>query len=561
MPIVHKDKIIGLVYLENSFISRAFTLGRVATIKTISGQAAISIQNSQLFRNLEQKVADRIQQIRSIMSNIKQGIFSIGGDMRIEADYSDHLEEIMGVQDIAHSDVSQFFVNRLSLDNDKKSMIRSVINSLLGSDSLAFDLNAHVLPAEAEIDANGVKKIIEIDWAPTLDDSDTVRSLLVAVKDVTRMRDLALEGAKLEREFALLREVIAAPPNSLIDLVHRATECIARNRGELKVFAGAASLRSMFINLHTLKGQSRLHDLSALSASVHEAEEKITAAMNDNSPLDIENAGRDLDLIEESLNQYVAIFETKLNRSVKKASPENLGLDASVLRRQLESPSLSKRSKVLKALLVNNFCQDLGETLAGFHGELTKLAKKLGKEQPEVIVDSPGIWLTPDGKELLSKIMPHLVGNSMDHGIERAEDRLKKGKLPHGTVSFVVKLSGDNLILAYSDDGNGLNLNTIFKKSVEKGLLRADANVSPEEIASQIFSPGFSTAATVSLVSGRGIGMDAVKTTIEEAGGALKVELGLSDSGNVPFTIVMTLPRQIFVLQPTDSQTTEKLSA
>jgi chemotaxis protein histidine kinase CheA len=317
----------------------------------------------------------------------------------------------------------------------------------------------------------------------------------------------------------------------------------------------------MFINLHTLKGQSRSLGLSILSAAVHEAEEKIIAAVQVGSALDFAGAGHDLDHIAAAMEQYVDIFEKKLNHSVTKINLESFGLNTIKLRAYLESPRPGKRSQVIKTLLAANFCQDFGESLLDLRAALSILAKKLGKEEPEIFVDSPAIWLTPDGKALLSKIMPHLIGNSMDHGIEKAEDRIQKGKTPHGTLSFVVKPGSDSLLLAYFDDGNGLNLSAIFKKAVEKGLLAADSKASPEEIAGQIFSPGFSTAASVSLVSGRGVGMDAVKSTIEEAGGNLKVELGTANSGSVPFKIMMTLPRQLFVMRRDKPETGASRSA
>ena len=151
----------------------------------------------------------------------------------------------------------------------------------------------------------------------------------------------------------------------------------------------------------------------------------------------------------------------------------------------------------------------------------------------------------------------------MDHGLEARELRLRKSKAEGGTITLEAYPTGDELCLVYYDDGQGLNLDRIKKKAIEKGLMSASAAPRPEEVAEQILKQGFSTAESTSMVSGRGVGMDAVKSFVEEAGGRLRMEIGSPshDSDQVTFRIIMTIPKLCFALRSRANPDLERLSA
>ena len=117
----------------------------------------------------------------------------------------------------------------------------------------------------------------------------------------------------------------------------------------------------------------------------------------------------------------------------------------------------------------------------------------------------------------------HMVRNAADHGIEGPEDRLMSGKADQGNINISVREAEDEIILTIEDDGRGLNYERIREKAINLGLLEQDENVTEERLASLIFSSGFSTADKVTDVSGRGVGMDAVKRSVEDAGGNVEL--------------------------------------
>ncbi len=117
----------------------------------------------------------------------------------------------------------------------------------------------------------------------------------------------------------------------------------------------------------------------------------------------------------------------------------------------------------------------------------------------------------------------HLVRNSLDHGIERPTERVANSKPEAGRIEIKAYQKGGNVVIEIRDDGRGLPYDRIFSKAVERGLIAASAKPAPEEIVEMIFLPGFSTAETVSDVSGRGVGMDVVRNNIRSLGGTIEV--------------------------------------
>jgi two-component system chemotaxis sensor kinase CheA len=145
--------------------------------------------------------------------------------------------------------------------------------------------------------------------------------------------------------------------------------------------------------------------------------------------------------------------------------------------------------------------------------------------------------------EAIKDPLTHLVRNSVDHGIELPEDRVKAGKDRTGRLILRAFHEGGQVNLEISDDGVGLNGERIRKKAVERGLITAEqaARMSEREIFNLIFLPGFSTAEKVTNVSGRGVGMDVVKTNIEKIGGTVDVQSTLGRGTTVRVKIPLTL--------------------
>jgi len=131
--------------------------------------------------------------------------------------------------------------------------------------------------------------------------------------------------------------------------------------------------------------------------------------------------------------------------------------------------------------------------------------------------------------------------NSIDHGIESAEERAKKGKSRRGTIRLKAEHMGSNVVVSIEDDGSGINRAAVRAKAVEKQLISNDANLSDKEILNLLLLPGFSTAKKVTNVSGRGVGMDVVKRQIDLLRGSVLIASDEGAGTSVSLTLPLTL--------------------
>ncbi len=175
---------------------------------------------------------------------------------------------------------------------------------------------------------------------------------------------------------------------------------------------------------------------------------------------------------------------------------------------------------------------------------LRQTCKEVGKEADLLVTGGEGEL----DRTQLSRIVPaleHILRNAIGHGLEMPEDRSKAGKATSGNVHIVFAHQGSEVVLTISDDGAGINLDALRKKAIEKGRMMDDANLSDSEIMAFILESGFSTAAEVTQISGRGVGMDVVNTEVKQLGGTLHID---SETGKGT-TFILRLPLTVLVNQ------------
>lgn len=145
--------------------------------------------------------------------------------------------------------------------------------------------------------------------------------------------------------------------------------------------------------------------------------------------------------------------------------------------------------------------------------------------------------------EALSDPLVHLVRNSVDHGIEMPEDRVKAGKPKEGVVTLKAAQEGDHILLVIEDDGKGMDPEVLRKIAVEKGLMDAEtaARMTDHDCFNLIFAPGFSTKKEISDISGRGVGMDVVKTRIAQLNGTVEIDSVLDKGTRISIKVPLTL--------------------
>lgn len=182
----------------------------------------------------------------------------------------------------------------------------------------------------------------------------------------------------------------------------------------------------------------------------------------------------------------------------------------------------------------------IGGTFNRFQRMVRDVSKTLGKEI-ELIINGAETELDKTVVEKIGDPLTHLVRNAMDHGIEQADARLALGKPAKGTLTLNAFHDAGSIVIEVSDDGGGLNKEKILSKAIERGLASEGQNLSDKEIFNLIFEAGFSTAETVSNLSGRGVGMDVVKRNIQALRGSVVIDSIEGQGSKVSIRLPLTL--------------------
>ena len=181
--------------------------------------------------------------------------------------------------------------------------------------------------------------------------------------------------------------------------------------------------------------------------------------------------------------------------------------------------------------------QPIGSVFSRVPRLLRELTASTGKHV-NLVVSGEGTELDKTVIERLGEPLTHHIRNAVDHGIEDPAERLATGKSAEGTLTLSAEHRSGRIHIRICDDGRGINRERVLAKAVEKGLVGPDAVLSKEEVEMLIFAPGFSTAATITNVSGRGVGMDVVRANVKDLGGRITIE---SEEGKGT-TFTLTLP-------------------
>ena len=168
------------------------------------------------------------------------------------------------------------------------------------------------------------------------------------------------------------------------------------------------------------------------------------------------------------------------------------------------------------------------------------LAIKTGKAM-ELVIKGEQTELDKTVMEQIGDPLVHLVRNAADHGIESSDIRVANGKPEKGTIALDAYHQGGNIVIEIHDDGAGIDTKKVLEKAIDKGLIDANATLTDSQIYDLLFEPGFSTAAAVTDISGRGVGMDVVKRNIQALGGRIQVESTLGKGSTFRVNLPLTL--------------------
>lgn len=204
--------------------------------------------------------------------------------------------------------------------------------------------------------------------------------------------------------------------------------------------------------------------------------------------------------------------------------------------------SIDTVTSLLQENIMQTRLQPISVVFNKFPRVARDLSHKLGKDI-RLEMSGQDVELDKSIVELLSDPLTHLVRNSADHGIEDPQTRKEKGKPPTGTITLLASQEGGKVIVEISDDGKGIDVQTVKEAAIAKGLIteKTASEMSVHEIQKLILHPGFSTAKQVTDISGRGVGMDVVKSNIERLSGTINIESTFGLGTRITLTLPLTL--------------------
>lgn len=251
-------------------------------------------------------------------------------------------------------------------------------------------------------------------------------------------------------------------------------------------------------------------------------------------------------LTDTSVRVQVALLDRLMNLVGELVLVRNQVLQYSSNHEEQEFLNLSKSLDVvtsdLQSEVMRTRMQPIGNVLSKFQRVVRDLARELGKKI-DITLQGSETELDKTLIEAIKDPLMHIIRNSCDHGVESPEERKSIGKPDTGRILVRAFHEGGHVVLEISDDGRGLDREKLIKKAIEKGLMTLEraSMLSDREAHSIIFLPGFSTASQVTNISGRGVGMDVVKTNIEKIGGSVELLSTLGSGTTIRLKIPLTL--------------------
>lgn len=528
--------------------------------------AIIAEQNA----TLELKVVERTAQlsqktndINAMLNNMNLGVCTVVPGNKLHPEYSAYMRTIFCQEDLAHRDVLETLFADSDLGADAKDQVAVALSAIVGEDAMMFDFNSHLLVTEMQVKGeDGKNKILQMNWSPITNDADAVDKVLLIVQDVTHLRELESEAAAQKEELDVISQIIKISIGKFNDFIDSARKYAAENRQLIQAASGRDKdvVAALFRNMHTIKGNARTFEFTLITNSAHVAEQEYDRLRKDEEAhWDQVALLQELAAVEAAIAKYAEVSEDKLGRKGRASdlfttrgsfvsTDEITSLKAMVadLAKGAASGTVGQLQKKVNQLGLI----PLERLVSGSIDSLSSLSKELNKPTPTVQVSDCEVAFNNTFSQALKSSLMHIVRNSLDHGIEGPDERILAGKPEAGVIRFWCDGEGDQVALHISDDGRGLALHKLYEKGLAAGVFDAATRPSPETVAELIFQAGLSTAEEVTQVSGRGVGMDAVRIFLQEQGASIRIVLRepKAEFSFCPFEFVITLPPTAFLV-------------
>lgn len=372
----------------------------------------------------------------------------------------------------------------------------------LGLEELLDDLMPReVVVAQLPSTLTSGESTFRVEYLPIESEGGELTHLLVSIRDITEQLARQREEAR-QREIITLAQRVGADRGGAI-------EFLEETRRLLKLLRAEPSLAVQKRILHTIKGNTAIFGLQDYSGRCHDLEEVL--AERGSSPTEEE-----ISALEAAWAELRSGVQPFLGEG-KAGTLEVRAADLAELKTAIGSGASPAQ---LLSLLDGWAFEALEVRFERIAGQLTGIAQRLGKKPPVVRTEARGLRQCPEQWRDFWSALSHVLRNAMDHGIEGAEERLEAGKPVAGEIRLFANVVGTRFVVGIADDGRGLDWDTVRARAQSLGL-PAETTL---DLIEALFHDGLSTKAVVSDVSGRGVGLGAVRMATEARGGKIDIE-------------------------------------
>lgn len=483
-------------------------------------------------KNLEVKVAERTKElseantfIKTMINSLDQGLFVFNKESQIADIYTKACVNLFD-QELKSKKVPEV----LNLD-EKEAVNFTKWSELIFANKIPFE-SAKVLGpkkyTKGNVEEEDDFKHIEINYYPIFDTEENLKNVVAVATDKTN-EILAQESFKKKDDFVTMLLKIVKNKASFISLIEESKNLIH----ELINFEEQDKIiNKAMIVFHTLFGglaSYNIYDLSKLARKNEDYIKSITTIDSESEQKIKQLAGQYLESLNEFFNDTISKIKSGDNIiEIEKEDLEQL---------RLELENISKdASNVYKNIFEKSRVKSFFDS---YKTLVSTLSEKTEKPMQDLVIEDNGIRIDKTAYNEFFSTLIHLFRNCMDHGIEKLQKREELGKNASGKISVTANDMNNYIQIKITDDGAGINTSKVKQKLCEI-LGEEKANMmSEEEINMAIFLPSLSTADKLTELSGRGVGMSAIKDAIDKIGGSIE----LKTSVNVGTDFIFNLPK------------------
>lgn len=534
----------GELLWVNLFANRVTINANIYYIVIISDITETKLKEQeivQLNESLERRVEERTKEVEEAHSKVSllldssaQGFLAVDYELKIDPEYSKACEDIFG------EPVDGKCIAELMFPGDKvkiANLHKNIKRIIDERDDFVQDLYLHLLNDEYTINNRSVE--VEFKYIPS-------KRVVLILTDITKRKKLE---HKLNHERDRLKFIVATvqDPQEFFDLVGDFEVFVTEGLAAILASdrAQAEKLEEIFRHIHTFKGNFSQLDFLTTPLLLHQMEEQLKT-MQDNGEYDLDavkaliaknncltSLKDDLDIIESVLGKGFMANEKEVTLNVLQVQRIE-----KFISEQDPSPVVDEVSGLLKDLLKTRLVNV--KTLFRTYPKSTeKLAESIEKAIYPFEITGKDLLVDSNQFSSFTKSLVHVFRNAVDHGIETPDERVAAGKDETGTITCHVKTLMDYMVITIGDDGRGLDLEKVKDAAVQKGMYsREEVEELPYKTLSRlIFDDRFSTKAVITTVSGRGIGLAAVRAELARLKGDVKVTTKLGEFTKFQFVI------------------------